>query len=340
MNVYKHNKLLNMNNTQYLVSICVPVYGVEKYIERCAISLFEQTYQNIEYIFVDDCTPDKSVEILKSVIERYPTRKPYVRIIKHKKNRGLGSTRNTAVDAAKGKFLIHVDSDDWIDNNCVKICVEKQKEKNADIVNFNAIKHCRNYNTSLRHIEIENTKNLTLAILERETLFTIWGRLIRTSLYKENLISVKDGIDMGEDYQIIPELTYMSKKIDFVHDLLYHYNCQNQSSYCFSFSEEKEKQILTTMDILTEFFKDKNECFTYALNKGKIKVYSGLRINACRNNNKEYYLWINKKINQLDKKYQSCLSLPLRISLMIKNFHVLKLYLKIATYIKHKIKKQ
>ena len=118
-----------MNDNIYMVSICIPIYGVEKYIERCAISLFEQTYQNIEYIFVDDCTPDKSVEILKSVIERYPNRKPYVRIIKHKKNRGLGSARNTAVDAAKGEFLMHVDSDDWIDNDCVRLCVEKQKRK-------------------------------------------------------------------------------------------------------------------------------------------------------------------------------------------------------------------
>ena len=94
------------------------------------------------------------------------------------------------------------------------------------------------------------------------------------------------------------------------------------------------------MDILTEFFKDKNECFTYALNKGKIKVYCGSRINACRNNNKEYYLLINKKINQFGKKYQTCLSLPLRISLLINNFHVLKFYLKIATYIKHNMEKR
>lgn len=54
------------------VSVCVPIYGVEKYIEQCVVSLFEQTYKDIEYIFVNDCTPDKSIEVLKSVIERYP----------------------------------------------------------------------------------------------------------------------------------------------------------------------------------------------------------------------------------------------------------------------------
>lgn len=72
-----------MDDTQYFVSICVPIYGVEKYIERCAISLFEQTYKNIEYIFVNDCTQDNSIDVLKSIIEKYPVRKNCVRIINH-----------------------------------------------------------------------------------------------------------------------------------------------------------------------------------------------------------------------------------------------------------------
>ena len=84
-----------MENEQYLVSICVPVYGVETYIEQCAISLFEQTYQNIEYIFVNDCTPDKSIEILKSVINRYPNKKSSIHILSHEKNKGLGAARNS-----------------------------------------------------------------------------------------------------------------------------------------------------------------------------------------------------------------------------------------------------
>ena len=70
-----------MNSEPYKVSICVPVYGVEKYIERCARSLFEQTYEDVEYVFVDDCTQDRSVELLQNVIENYPSRKDKVRII-------------------------------------------------------------------------------------------------------------------------------------------------------------------------------------------------------------------------------------------------------------------
>ena len=101
------------------VSILVPVYGVEKYIERCARSLFEQTYDNIEYIFVDDCTKDRSIVILQKVLEGYPNRKNQVKILHHEKNRGLSAARNTALDASTGDYLMHVDSDDYLRKDAV-----------------------------------------------------------------------------------------------------------------------------------------------------------------------------------------------------------------------------
>ena len=66
-----------------LVSLLVPIYGVEKFIEKCAVSLFEQTYSNIEYVFVDDCTPDNSISVLRDIIAEYPGRKSKVRILHH-----------------------------------------------------------------------------------------------------------------------------------------------------------------------------------------------------------------------------------------------------------------
>lgn len=108
------------------VSICVPVYGVERYIERCARSVFEQTYDNIEYIFVDDCSPDHSIDILKNVIEEYPARKPNVRIVRHEHNRGLAAARNTAIDNAGGDFVLHIDSDDYIPSDYVSLLATKQ----------------------------------------------------------------------------------------------------------------------------------------------------------------------------------------------------------------------
>ena len=75
------------------VSICVPVYGGEKYIAQCARSLFEQTYEDMEYVFVNDCTKDKSIEVVLQVAEDYPHRKDAVKIVNHDRNHGLAASR-------------------------------------------------------------------------------------------------------------------------------------------------------------------------------------------------------------------------------------------------------
>lgn len=81
--------------TDYKVSVIIPVYGVQNFIERCALSLFNQTMKEVEYIFVNDATPDKSIEILKKVILQYPERK--VIVIDHSENKGLPAARNTGL---------------------------------------------------------------------------------------------------------------------------------------------------------------------------------------------------------------------------------------------------
>ena len=101
------------------VSILVPVYKVEQYMERCSRSLFEQSYPNLEYVFVDDCSPDRSIEVLKRVMEDYPERKDAVRIVTHAVNRGVAATRNTCLDHSSGTFLFFLDSDDWLDTNAI-----------------------------------------------------------------------------------------------------------------------------------------------------------------------------------------------------------------------------
>ena len=115
------------------LSVIIPIYGVEKYIERCAKSLFEQTLDDIEFIFVNDCTQDMSIEILKTVIESYPNRKDQIRIIHHKTNKGLSRARETGVQAATGDYIAHCDSDDWIDLDYLSAVEEVMSKYQADI---------------------------------------------------------------------------------------------------------------------------------------------------------------------------------------------------------------
>ncbi len=116
------------------VSILVPVCNVSDYIERCAHSLFQQTFYDIEYVFVNDCTPDDSIEKLQKIIEQYPNRKPFVKIIHHDKNRGVAAARNTAIDNSSGKYLQHIDSDDWVELDMIETLYNKAETEQADIV--------------------------------------------------------------------------------------------------------------------------------------------------------------------------------------------------------------
>ena len=93
------------------VSVLVPVYGVEKYIERCARSLFEQTLDDMECIFVDDCTPDDSMQVLVKILSEYPRRKEQVKIIHHETNQGLPAARQSGLKIATGEYIAHCDSD-------------------------------------------------------------------------------------------------------------------------------------------------------------------------------------------------------------------------------------
>ena len=116
------------------VSIIVPIYNVEKYIERCIRSLFEQTMDDVEYIFVDDCTPDQSMAILRHLMEEYEFRNLNIKIISHEHNKGLPSARNTGLAAATGDYIFHCDSDDWMEKDAMEKMYQAAQANQADIV--------------------------------------------------------------------------------------------------------------------------------------------------------------------------------------------------------------
>ena len=166
------------------VSILVPVYGVEKFIEKCARSLLGQTYENIEYIFVDDCSPDKSVEILENVIAQY-NREP-VSIIRHEKNKGLGASRLTALKAATGDYILNVDSDDFIELDAVSLLVEEAVKMQADVVRFNGYFEWDKTRSIYRGNWSPSPSEYTCMLLSAKTLPGVCFHLIRRSLYIDN----------------------------------------------------------------------------------------------------------------------------------------------------------
>lgn len=240
------------------VSIIVPVYGVEKYIERCAVSLFEQTYEDIEYIFVNDATPDKSIEVLEEVIKRYPQRAKQVKIVAHAQNIGVSAARNTGIDATKGEYILQVDADDYIANDAIEKLEKKATETNADIVLFDNYLVTEKGNV-LERVEYQDKKQYICQLIQHTAKCAHWNKFYRGKFYRDSNVRADESIRLGDDYAVTPRLVYKAEKIVVLHEPLYFYETTNQSSYVHNLSRAAiESQHKADM-ILTEFFADKDE---------------------------------------------------------------------------------
>lgn len=293
----------------YQVSILVPIYNVEKYIERCVRSLMEQTYSDIQYVFVDDCSPDRSKDILEKVISEYPDRAKKALIISHNNNRGLSASRNTAVAHATGEFLCHVDSDDYIEKDAIENLVKRQHQTDADIVTGLALIEKQGEKSIVDFREFTSKQDMILDVIKPTLRHTIWGRLIRRSIYLNNNIHATVGTNVGEDVQVLPCLFYYAHKYAFFYGLVYHYNCENENSYVYSTEDINKlcyrgEQDVKSYLIVRDFFRDKDGLFYSQAESGvslfvQILMYNYIQVRDRKNFNKIRLIY-----NQLNTNYK------------------------------------
>ncbi len=288
------------------VTIITPIYNVEKYIERCVVSLFEQNFDDIEYIFVNDCTPDNSVEILEKIIEKYPNRKPNIKIIHHKENKGLGSARKTGLEQATGEYIVHIDSDDWVELDMVSSLYNKAKETDADIVGCDYVKHFKSGKEVIVKSNYGVTKEENFAKIllgkEKEISPNVWSKLVIRELYVKNNIYPPTQITFSEDWWLMIRLFSVADKIAYIPTVLHHYNKANFDAVTRNMSEKNWQDfhwhITTTQEFLEEkgLFDNYKDYFykgilNTVLREGKDKFFTQ-RINSlCPKANKLKYVW-------------------------------------------------
>lgn len=327
-----------MNKEPYLVSVLVPVFGVEQYIERCAVSLFQQTYSNIEFIFIDDCSKDGSIDILNTVIKRFPERGAAVKIICHDENRGLGAARNTAVNMATGKFLMHVDSDDWIEPDTVRLCVEKQIETNADYVLMDSVQLHPTWKVTNRIPDCHTGQELTIAMMTCKCVWNIWGALIRHSLYLDNNIKVEENVNMSEDMQVALRLAYLSDHVARIDKILYNYDCTRENQYTHVFSVHNHQQILRTLRVLEDFF-SVNPIIGENLFALKAYITANSIKDISKVSGKEFDRYyeqvILKELDSIPHRYWKYVNMADRLLLYFRKRSINRLYVNIAGKIKH-----
>lgn len=287
-----------MNNTPK-VSIIVPVYNVEQYLERCVESLRNQTISDIEIILVDDESPDNCPQIC----DEYAMKDNRIKVV-HKKNGGLGLARNSGLEIATGEYVAYVDSDDYVDCEMYEALYNNAKEKHTDIV-LCGIKYLPNIGDPIDLIEVNHLLSLHDSDINSFILdmiasapFVKKERIYEMSscraIYKREVIE-KNSIRFRTEREVLSEdiiynIDFLLKASSLVYiPHSYYYYCQNASSLSSTFLIEKFERskllyqiILNKMSHMSETPLRANRMFVVyshsqilnlvsSSNKGKIK---------------------------------------------------------------------
>lgn len=238
------------------VSVIVPVYNVAAYIERCAESLFAQTLDDMEIIFVDDCSPDNSVEIINRTLKKYERRIPQTRVLRPDANGGIAAARRLGLLNASGDFIAQCDGDDWVDSDLYDKMYDQAIRNGADIAVCGEILEYVSSHIKKDPIVTYKSGRERVQNWYRDTrggMFT-HDKLIKRKIYTDNDILPWPGLDMWDDNSIITRAYYFADKIVPVSGTYYHYNRTNTKSITTGYGIRQVRQMISVAEKLTEFF--------------------------------------------------------------------------------------
>ena len=281
------------------VSIIVPVYGVEKYIDKCLDSLVKQSLKEIEVIVVNDGTKDNSQKIIDKYVKKYPDKiKSYI-----KENGGQGSARNYGLKKASGEYIGYVDSDDFVEKDMYKKLYNKAKENNYDIV------VCGNYNVS----EDYQNKNIDAFInnynTDLENIFfgkmAVWNKIYKRDILIKNKLEFKEKV-WYEDLAFTLKAIMNSNTFAFIDEPLYDYLIREGSTMNNS-NVQRNLEILDAFnDILSYIQHNKKEEYFSKIEFlaiDHIYISAIVRVLKAEADDKVKRETINKLIDYMNKKF-------------------------------------
>lgn len=212
------------------VSVVLAVYNAEKYIDKCVVSLFEQTLDDIEYIFVDDCSTDNGISVLEQVILRYPNRANQIRVIRNHQNSKVAYTRTVGMKAATGDYVIHCDPDDFVDKEAYEIMYETAISTISDIVACTLAKEEDGNRIIAKNAYYSTIPKECIKHINEKYFFpSFCTHLIKRSLYVDNNIYPYPDINTGEDLNVLLRVFHYAKKVTYVPQPYYHYIMRGSS---------------------------------------------------------------------------------------------------------------
>lgn len=199
-----------------MISIITPVYRVEQYLDRCVSSIIVQSYADFELILVDDGSPDRSGEIC----DRWEQKDSRIRVF-HQPNSGVSAARNLALDAAKGEYITFVDSDDWLENDCLQQLLETAEKTDADIVCCNRFENGQEQKAVCRYTEALITREEALDCYSKYYFTAVWGKLYRRECLEG--LRFREDIYYSEDTLFYTQAVMNAQTVYWMSSPLYHY---------------------------------------------------------------------------------------------------------------------
>lgn len=218
-----------------LVSVIVPAYNVEKYINHCIESILAQTYRNIEVIIVDDGSKDNTGKILDA-IAHVDTRV----IVKHISNSGVSVARNTGVELSNGEYVIFVDADDYLAEDCIEYMLNLVRTTNAEFcVSRNCFTRKDETQVSEDVIETLTPEDALITLLSPQIIVGCWNKIYKKSLLIDNNISFNKDLFYGEGLSFITTIAQLTNCVGIGNRKVYYYRRNNVASATTKFDIEK-----------------------------------------------------------------------------------------------------
>lgn len=315
-----------------LISVIIPVYNVEKYLEQCLDSVVNQSYMNLEIICIDDCSTDNSLEIA----ENFAKKDSRIKIFKNNSNLGVGSARNIGLKNAKGEYIHFLDPDDWLEKNAYeKLIKSVYKEGMPEVVRFlYKIINCENNKNVLLEYKEQSLLNCSInPLLDFRSLkkwtSSSWVMFIRRDLIQDKELFFNNH-RCFEDVVYSVRLFLAAKKIVFIDECLLNYrqhrknsllskrlyylmNLQENAQWCNAYSKDLPEALRVGIKNYVYYFLVENALDSYyygitGFNKIK-KIFSealdlaDFRENSVYSLPKEYYIIVDKVLKYNSIKF-------------------------------------
>ena len=292
-----------MSNKNIKVSVIVPVYNTELYLERCLNSILNQTFKDIELIIVNDNSNDNSHKIIETFINENNN----IKYIDNKENKGVSNCRNEAIKISSGEYILFIDSDDYLDENMIETMYNEASNNDLDIAMCGYFVDYEDGNTQNRIINLDENRiysgyEILSEILHHKNGVTghSWNKLIKASILKENNIQYPEHMKIYEDIAFFSRLFPYCKRIKNIKKIFYHYIQRNNSSIkiiddsIILDTEEIVKIVNKNITILNLMSKFRDEYCAFVMRMFSVESY---KLYSYSNNSDIQKKYIKRLIN-------------------------------------------